>query len=272
MHALLRLLSRLLLAGLMLVPALGNAQAPTAENYRIGAGDVLRITVYQSPDLSLETRVTETGVISYPLVGRVQVNGLSVPEAEARLSDALRKGDFVKNPQVIIVVAQVRANQVNVLGQVAKPGRIPLDVTGMRLTEVLALAGGIVAGAGSDTLVLLGERQGQPFRKEIDLPGVFTAGGRANDVVIMPGDTIWVDRAAQVYVYGQIQRPGQLRLERGMSLTQALAAAGGPTLRGTLKGVQVSRRDGEGKVQTTELPLDAPLRDGDVVFVRESLF
>jgi polysaccharide biosynthesis/export protein len=269
-----------LFATLVAAPmAAAQAQAPAAASapavatsYRIGAGDVLRITVYQSPDLSLETRVTEAGVISFPLVGKVAVGGQNVTDAEAQLADALRKGEFVKNPQVMIVVTQVRANQANVLGQVAKPGRIPLDVTGMRLTEVLALAGGVAAGSGSDTIVLVGERQGKPHRQEIDLPRVFTPAGRADDVVIMPGDTLWVDRAPVIYVYGQVQRPGQLRLERGMTLTQALAAAGGLTLRGTQKGVQVTRRTDDGRTATSEPALDAALRADDVVFVRESLF
>lgn len=267
----------------LLAGPLGSAQAQTLTgttaassaapaNYRIGAGDVLRITVYQSPDLSLETRVTEAGVISFPLVGKINVGGLSVNDAETQLADALRKGEFVKNPQVMIVVTQVRANQANVLGQVARPGRIPLDVTGMRLTEVLALAGGVVGGSGSDTIVLVGERQGKPHRQEIDLPKIFTPAGRADDVVIMPGDTIWVDRAPVIYVYGQVQRPGQIRLERGMTVTQALAASGGLTLRGTQKGVQVTRRGEDNKTVTTEPALDDLLRNGDVVYVRESLF
>jgi polysaccharide export outer membrane protein len=245
-----------------------------AELYRIGAGDTLRVTVYQSPDLSLEARVTEAGIISYPLLGRIKLGGLTVNEAEAAMASALLKGDFVKNAQVIIAVTQVRANQVNVLGHVSRPGRIPLDVAGMRITEILALAGGIVSGgnAGSDTVVLVGQREGKPFRREIDLPGIFTASGRGDDLVVMPGDTVWVDRAPQIYLYGEVQRPGQQRLERGMTVMQALAMGGGITQRGTLKGLRVTRRGGDGRVQTLEPTMEDTLRDGDVMFVRESLF
>lgn len=270
-------LATLALLGGLLTPAQAqNAAAATpavaASDYRIGAGDVIRITVYQSPDLSLEARVTELGVISYPLVGRVTMSGLTVNEAETALANALKKGEFVKNPQVIIVVTQVRANQVNVLGQVAKPGRIPLDVTGMRLTEILALAGGVAAGAGSDTVVLIGERNGKTVRHEVDLPAIFAPGGRDKDIVVMPGDSVWVDRAPQVFLYGEVTRPGQLRLDRGMTVMQALAAAGGPTARGTLKGLRISRKGPDGKSESIEPSLDDLLRDGDVMQIRQSLF
>lgn len=249
-----------------------QAQAAEAEVYRIGAGDTVRITVYQSPDLSLETKVTESGLISYPLIGAIRLGGLTVSQAESALAEALKKGDFIKNPQVTVMVTQVRANQVNVLGQVGRPGRIPLDVAGMRLTDVIALAGGIAASAGSDTVVVTGMRNGQPFRREVDLPRVFAPGGRDNDIVVQPGDAIWVDRFPVVYLYGEVQRPGQLRLERGMTVMQALASAGGLTQRGTQRGLRVSRRAPGGQVQSLELSLDDALQPGDVVFVRESLF
>jgi polysaccharide export outer membrane protein len=211
-------------------------------------------------------------VISYPLIGAIRLGGRTVSEAEAALAAALKKGDFIKNPQVTVMVTQVRANQVNVLGQVGKPGRIPLDVAGMRLTDVLALAGGVAANAGSDTVVVTGLRNGQPFRSEVDLPRVFAPGGREHDIVIQPGDAIWVDRYPVVYLYGEVQRPGQLRLERGMTVMQALASAGGLTQRGTQRGLRVSRRAANGQVQQLELTLDDALQTGDVVFVRESLF
>jgi polysaccharide export outer membrane protein len=248
------------------------ASQSKADLYRIGAGDVVRITVYQSPDLSLETRITESGAISYPLLGQVTLGGLTVHAAETQLAEALRKGDFVKNPQVMIVVTQVRANQVNVLGQVGKPGRYALDVAGMRLTEVLALAGGINAGVGSDSVVVIGDREGKPFRQEINLPKIFAPGGRSEDIVVAPGDTLWVDRAPQIYLYGEVQRPGIQHLERNMTVVQALAAGGGITQRGTVKGLRVSRRAADGSMQTIEPTMDDMLKDGDVMYIRESLF
>jgi polysaccharide biosynthesis/export protein len=248
------------------------AKPVDADQSRIGAGDTIRITVYQSPDLSLETRVNEGGAITYPLLGRVQLAGLTVTAAEAHIASELKRRDFVKDPQVIIVVTQVRANQVNVLGQVGRPGRYPLDLTGMRLTEVLALAGGIIAGAGSDTVVVTGTRDGRAWRHEVDMPRLFTPGGTSEDIVVAPGDTVWVDRAPQIYLYGEIQHPGALRLERGMTVMQAVAAGGGATPRGTLKGIKVTRHTPDGKTQILEPSMEDTLKDGDVVYIRESLF
>ena len=255
--------------------ATATAGAPAATTavteYRLGAGDVVRISVFQNPDLTLETRITEAGVISYPLLGVVRVGGQSVTEAEKRIADGLRNGNFVKSPQVTLVVLQVRGNQASVLGQVNRPGRYPIEVADMRLTDLLAMAGGTAAG-GADLVVITGTRNGQPFRQEVDLPTLFATGGAAKDFFILNGDAVWVDRQPIVYIYGEVQRPGPMRLERDMTLLQALATGGGLTARGTDKGIKVHRKGEAGKVQVIEPGMTDGLREGDVVFVRESLF
>ena len=244
------------------------AQSP---EYRLGAGDVVRIAVYQNPDLTLETRVTEAGIVSYPLLGTVRLGGQTVTAAEKLIADGLRNGNFVKQAQVTIVVLQVRGNQASVLGQVNRPGRYPIEVADMRLTDLLAIAGG-TAASGADMVVVTGTRNGQVFRAEIDLPVLFAPGGRDKDLLILNGDTIWVDRQPVAYIYGEVQRPGPMRLERGMTLMQALATGGGLTPRGTEKGIRVNRRGTDGRVQVLQPTLDDRLQDGDVVHVRESLF
>lgn len=239
--------------------------------YRLGSGDVIRINVYQNPDLGLETRITEAGVVSYPLLGAVRLGGLSVTQAEKLIGDGLRSGNFVKQPQVTIVVTQVRGNQVSVLGMVNRAGRYPLEVADMRLSDVLAMAGGAAVN-GADLVIVSGTRDGRPFRLEVDLPTLFAEGGSAQDVLIQNGDVVWVDRQPLVYIYGEVQRPGPFRLERGMTVMQALASGGGLTLRGTEKGIRVHRKGADGKVQVLQPSLDDKLQDGDVVYVRESLF
>jgi polysaccharide export outer membrane protein len=168
-------------------------------------------------------------------------------------------------------VLQVRGHQASVLGQVNRPGRYPLEQVDLRLSDLLATAGG-VAGSGGDVVVLTGTRNGQPFRLEVDLPTLFSPAGRAQDVVVQNGDTLWVDRQPMVYIYGEVQRPGPMRLERGMTVMQALATGGGLNQRGTQKGLRVHRKAADGRVQVIEPTLDDKVQDGDVVFVRESLF
>lgn len=247
------------------------SNATAANEYRLGSGDVIRISVYQNPDLTLETRVTEAGLVTYPLLGTIRLGGLGVTAAEKLISDGLRNGNFVKQPQVTIVVMQVRGNQASVLGQVNRPGRFPLEVADMRLTDLLATAGG-VSPIGADKVVLSGTRNGAPYRIEVDLPMLFGPGGRDKDVLVQNGDTIWVDRQPLIFIYGEVQRPGSARMERSMTVMQALATGGGLTLRGTERGIRVHRKGADGKVQVLQPKMDDTLVEGDVVFVQESLF
>ena len=251
--------------------AAATAAIPAAAEYRLGSGDVIRINVYQNPDLTIETRVTEAGIVSYPLLGAIRLGGLSVTAAEKLIADGLRGGNFVKSPQVTLVVMQVRGNQASVLGQVNRPGRYPIEVADMRLTDLLAMAGGAAAN-GADMVIVTGMRSGKPFRLEVDLPTVFAPGGKDKDILILNGDAVWVDRQQLVYIYGEVQRPGPMRLERGMTMMQTLATGGGLTQRGTEKGIRVHRKGDDGKVQVVTPRLDDAMRDGDVVYVRESLF
>jgi polysaccharide export outer membrane protein len=252
-------------------PADERIQEVTRRDYVIGAGDVVRISVYQSPDLSLEARVSETGTISYPLLGSVKLGGISVAQAEKTIADGLRSGNFLKQPQVSVLLTQVRGNQASVLGMVNRPGRYPIEVTGMRMSELLAQAGGVSQG-GSDIVTLSGSRDGQPFRTQIDVAGLFAAGSQGVDPVVLNGDTLYVDRMPTIYIYGEVQRPGPVRLEQGMTVMQALASGGGLTQRGTQRGMKIHRRGADGKLKVIEPRMEDSLQTGDVIYVRESIF
>lgn len=252
------------------LPAAAQAADATTD-YIIGPGDVVRVNVYQNPDLTLETRVSESGTISYPLLGAVKLGGLSIAEAEKTIATGLLKGNFLRQPQVNLLLLQIRGNQASVLGMVNKPGRYPIEVTGLRLSELLATAGGI-APTGSDLATLVGVRSGKQFRKQIDIGLLLTEGNEKDDPVVQNGDTVYVDRMPMVYVYGQVQRPGSMRVERGMTVMQVLANGGGLTQRGTEKNIKLHRRSADGKVAEREAPLSELVKDGDVLFVRESLF
>lgn len=281
-----RLLFIRCLRGLMLAAAMlgfGAAHAagegaatPAAAkvvDYRLGTGDILHIIVYQNPDLTLDARVSDSGLISFPLLGALKVGGLTVSETEHLISTGLKKGDFVKNAQVTVVITQVHGNQVSVLGQVNRPGRYPLEQAQTRLSDVLALAGGIANPQGGDIVTVVGTRAGKPMRLEVDLPKLFSANSAQQDLDLQNNDVVWVDRAPIVYIYGEVQRPGPLRLERGMTVMQALAAGGGLTLRGTERGIRIHRRnESTGAVDEVQPTMDSSVRDGDVIYVRESLF
>jgi polysaccharide export outer membrane protein len=265
---------RSLLQGLLALVMLasGLAHAAPQGDYVLGAGDVIRVSVYQNTDLTMEVRISEGGAFSYPLLGTVKVGGLTVSAAEKKIADGLRDGNFLKQPQVSILVIQVKGNQVSVLGMVSKPGRYPLEQSNTKLSEMIAYAGGLVVGGSSDFVVVMGSRGGKAFRKEIDFPTIFIADTKVDDMVLENGDIIFVDRSPVIYFYGEVQRPGAMRLERDMTMMQALASAGGITLRGTEKGIRVNRRDANGVVQVLNIGMQDKLQKDDVIYVRESLF
>lgn len=258
------------LAWLALIsPAL--AQSPASGDYPLAAGDIVRIQVFQNPELTLETRISESGTVSYPLIGSVRLGGLTVATAERRIAEALRSGGFLQNPQVTLLLTQVRGSQVAVLGQVGRPGRFPLESSTTRLSDMLANAGGTSPG-GDDTVIVTGQRNGQPIRRLVDLPALFLQPGSQEDLLLQAGDVIYVHRAPVFYVFGEAQRPGAFRIERGMTVMQAIAQAGGPTPRGSLRRLQLHRQQPDGSVAVTAPEMTDLIRPNDVLQVRESIF
>jgi polysaccharide biosynthesis/export protein len=247
------------------------AQEKANTDYTLGPGDTIRIVVFQNPDLTLDTRVSEGGSISYPLIGSVEIGGLTINAAEKRIAKGLKDGGFVQKPQVNIILTQVRGSQISVLGQVNRPGRFPLETFNTRVSDMLALAGGIAA-TGSDTVIVTGTRDGKEFRKEIDFPAIYIDGKQSEDLIVSGGDVIYVHRAPVFYIYGEAQRPGAYRIERGMTVQQALAQGGGPTVRGTENRVRLHRKKADGSVENLSPEWTDPIQAEDILYVRESLF
>ena len=233
---------------------------------------MVRITVYQNPDLTVDNgRISESGQINFPLIGSVALGGLTVSAGEQKIAKALRDGGFVLRPQVTIQIGTIRSSVVSVLGMVTKPGRYPIDVVGTKVSEMVAQAGGVVVGGG-DIVTLAGTRNGKSIKLDIDLPAILQAGKSDLDLPVENGDILFVDRAPSAYIYGEVQKPGQFRVERGMSLMQALAQAGGLTPRGTERGIKLHRRDANGNVAIMEPRMNEPVQRDDVIYVKESLF
>src|SRR5262252_685577 len=237
----------------------------------LGAGDSVRITVFQNPDLTTETRISDQGTITFPLIGEVALAGLTPARAEARIAEHLVKGKFLVRPQVSVSVVQVRSRQVSVLGQVARPGRYPLDDTSANLTDILAVAGG-VSPTGDDKVTVTMKRDGKVVKLDVDVPAMYRTGDLSKNIRLENGDVIYVQRAPVFYIYGEVQRAGSYRLEPSMTVMQALSVGGGVTARGTDRGLKIRRRGADGALHAVDARLTDLVQPDDVVYVRESWF
>jgi len=256
-------------AALICVAALafwGTAFAESRE--LLGEGDTVRITVFQNPDLTTETRISERGTITFPMVGEVDIGGLTPAAAETRIAQQLERGKFVLKPQVNLNVTRVRSRQVTVLGQVQKPGRYPLEDPTTSVADVLALAGGITQTGDENVTVV--RRDGKT--RHVALKDVVRTGDIAQNLQVENGDTIYVSTAPVFYIYGEVQRAGAYKLEPNMAVMQAIAVGGGITPRGTERGLKIRRREPDGSIRTIDATLADRLTADDVVYVRESLF
>ncbi|HEX3099280.1 MAG TPA: polysaccharide export protein EpsE [Usitatibacter sp.] len=250
------------------IAAHNAAQSNVLES--LGPGDMVRITVFRNPDLTTEARVSENGTIAFPLIGEVHVTGLTPAQLGSRISAKLRDGRFVVNPEVTVALAQVNSRQVAVLGAVNKPGRYPIDSLNSKLTDFLAAAGGIAA-PGSDHVTLVSTENGRTLKRDIDLNVIFRDGDLSQNVELKPGDTIYVEKAPMVYIYGEVQKAGAYRLEPHMTVMQALALGGGLSPRGTQRGIKIARRTDHG-VRQIDARLSDVVQNDDVIYVAESLF
>lgn len=248
-----------------------NARSQDKLDYPLGSGDSIRVQVFQNPDLTIETRVSEKGAITYPLIGTVEIGGLSIAMAEKKIAAALKDGGFVQQPQVNIALTQARGNQVGVLGQVNHPGRFPLETFNTRVSDMLAAAGGATTG-GDDIVIVTGMRNGKSFRKVIDVPALYLNAVSDENIVLAGGDTLYVHRAPVFYIYGEAQRPGSYRIERDMTLMQALAQGGGPTVRGSDRRLRLHRKSASGITEKLSPEMTEPVLPNDVIYVRESIF
>lgn len=237
---------------------------------KLGAGDVLRILVFEHADLTLETKVGPDGQIALPLIGQLNIAGQSPQAVGKKVEEMLEKGGFIRNAKVSILPTFLHSQQVSVLGQVNRPGRYPLDGT-PEIADILALAGGISA-EGGDVITVIRNGQGEKKRELVNLVESVRSPGTGPLVEIRPGDVIYVERAPRFYIYGEVKQPGMYRLEKDMTVLQALSIAGGLSQRGTEKGIRIKRRDAAGKMQVRDALSDEVIQTHDVVHVREALF
>jgi polysaccharide export outer membrane protein len=276
-------------ASLLIVLALSLWVHPPAraEDYTIGARDVLAITVWGQTDLSRDYTVAPDGFVPFPLIGRVKAAGLTANELAARLTELLAK-DYLVNPQVILSVKEYLSQQVQVLGAAARPGIYYL--TGpTTMLEILSRAGGLMATAGKQVILLrnptvaaAGAAPASPIlRFSLDK---IQAGDPAENTRVLGQDTIIVSNAQSrlYFILGEIGRPGAYPLDRETNILEGIIIAGGFTnraapgrttvIRSTPEGQKVIKVDMNDLLRRGREAKGVMLQESDVVIVPESFF
>lgn len=256
--------------------------ADQSADYLVGAPDALTITVWGQPNLSGKFVVEADGTFTFPLVGHVKAGGLTLRAIESELKRRLREG-FLKNPQVSVGVEAYRSQQIFIVGEVRAPGAYPLTGN-MTLIEALARAGSTTFEASGEALILRAPGRVPEGAAPSDVPldqsrevvrvqlQELETGGWTHNVRLQDGDTIFVSRAASLYIVGQVRSPGAYRIQPGGTVLQALSLAGGVTDRASTRRIKIIRTVNGQKKEETKVSLDDAVRPGDTIVVPERLF
>lgn len=256
------------------------AAAPGADKedvtYTLRPNDTIRLAVYEEPDLSVQVRILKTGQASFPLIGSVEVGGLSVAAAAARIRDLYAK-DYLVDPKLTLTVDEYATEFISVIGAVKSPGPIPMPVAGrLDVASAMATAGGLTENADVNGIQLV---RASGTTSNFSMSSINGPSGR---VQLEAGDRIIVNQSAYVgktiTVLGQVAKPGPIPfpLNGKLDLVTAIATAGGTTELANPKKVTISRRgnvtivDFKAISQRGDRPL--LLQPDDVVTVAERLF
>ncbi len=240
-----------------------------SQDYTVGERDVLRITVYDNPDLNTVARVSGEGAILFPLLGEVKVAGLTVPQIAKKISGLLSDG-YIVNPHVIIFIEEFRSKKTTVIGEIAKPGlyELPGRTT---LLELLSTAGGLTKDAGDKAIVKRKTPEGEQAIN-VDLRRMIEKGDTSIDVVLKDGDSVYIPKAGFFYVTGEVKKPDAYRFEEGTTLIKAISMAGGFTDKAAEKRIKIKRKENGQETTLEKVGFDELVRPDDVIMVPESLF
>jgi len=260
---------------------LGAEAVPSASDAPIGPRDYIEVKVFQDPNLNTKITVGDDGRITMPLLGKVEVSGLTPVDLETRIKTML-EAKYIAKADVTVTVLEAGSKPISVIGAVTRPGRIGIT-GGISLIQAITQAGGLANGYGRSLYVLRTAANGLTEQISIDIDDLMVNGNpdlnlplRANDVINVP-----IDSQINIYVLGEVMHPGSVQFRRSQTptLLQALAAAGGPTDRAS-KAV-ILKRVVNGAEKTFKYDFkkiidgrqnDVVLMDGDRIVFKESFF
>ncbi len=267
---------------ILISPHLFSQKMDTAD-YRIGPKDLLDISVFGLDELTKTVRVSEDGKISLPLVGEVEVEGITKVDLEKKLSQLLEE-KYLQNAQVTVFISEYQSKRVSVLGAVRNPG--PYELLGRQtLLQIISQAGGITIESGKEIIVIREVEDGVSTALKISIDDLFLEGDARLNIPLQPNDIVNIplDRIVNIYVFGQVRRPGALGVRRSNipTLLQAIGQAGGFSERASKGKVLIKRIDDDGKEIKIKVNVksiikgkrkDIQLLENDVVIVPETIF
>jgi polysaccharide export outer membrane protein len=241
----------------------------------LGTGDLLQVEVFEAKELAAKVRISSRGYITLPLVGPVEVKGLSAREAEMRIEELYRE-KYIKDPHVSVFVEEHYSQRVTLSGELKNPGTFDYP-SKMRLLDVLSLAGGLNEKAGRSAQI---RRMGKTAETSntiiIDLDRMLRLGQNELNLQINGGDIIFVPAAGNYFISGAVKKPGAYPIKDQVFLLEAISAAGGFMAYADPDDVVVIRHTKDGDRQVMELDLDQPevqeleIRDRDVIIAKSS--
>ncbi|MEC4675723.1 MAG: SLBB domain-containing protein, partial [Nitrospirota bacterium] len=234
--------------------------------------DILKITVYDNPDLDTTARISSNGVINFPLIGNINVAGMTVSQISRKMSDLLADG-YIVNPHVAVFIEEFRSKKTVIMGQIKNPGIYELHGETTFL-EFLSKAGGLTKEAGDKAIIKRrpGQAGGDGNRIVIDLKKLIEDGDTSLDTPIMDGDNIYIGKAGLLYVTGEVKKPDAYRYEPGSTVIKSITKAGGFTDIASRGRVKILRKT-EGKEEVIKrAKMDEPVLPDDIIIVPESFF
>jgi len=239
-----------------------KASSASTTGYLIGPEDLIEIDVYETDRLDIAVRISQTGEATLPLVGNIRLEGLTARQAEVEVANALRDGGYLDNPNVTVFIRERNSKVVSVLGSVQAPGDYEL-LANQTLVDTLSDAQGLSEGAGTIVQVTRDEPDGSKTTYLVDLERLLEKGDPTLDMVLQPGDLVYVPEASNIFVEGAVLNPGAYPVDEGKTtVTEAIIMAGGPARYSNDK-VTLFRNLGNGSRQSIPLDLD-DLRSGQI--------
>jgi len=249
-------------------PAGANAVGPLTP---LGPGDSVALHVFGQPDMDTVLGVADDGTIRVPLAGAIPVGGLSPESAARRVEKAFKDGGFFIDPHVTLTVTQSLSQRVSVLGEVKTPGRYPVDAK-TTIIDLLAQAGGETEFASDTVYVLRPDATGTVKRYPVSVKGLVGSGPLTPTQLLRAGDSVYVPRAEQFFILGEVQKPAMYKLEPNLTVIQAISVAGGVTPKGSDRRVEIKRVGKNGEQVVVKAHANDLVQPDDVIRVKESIF